>query len=465
MRLSIFAAALGLMPVVVSANELLEVYHQAARHDTQFAAAGFARDAALENRPQARAALLPFIAGSYGVNRGRSKGSSSQESSSDVDTDGDGVTDSEVPFAFNRDFDTDDTSHSLDVSLSQPVFNWQAFLRYSQSANAVALAQASFRSAEQQLLLRAASAYFDVLAASDNLRYAQSQKSSLERQLAQAKKRFEVGLSATTDVQESQARDDLSQADVIGAEQALAAAREALIEVTGQNPDRLVPLRDEIPLPGPQPENVEAWLTTAHDNNYDLAIARINAGLAAKDVDIARAGHYPSINLVAAYTDNDSKQEERKAAFGDADSDSRGGSVGLKVDLPIFSGGLISSQTRQAQSLAQQRAAELDGSGRSVVRQTRDAYLGVLSGASRVRALKQAVSSNQLALDASQTGLEVGIRTTVDVLNAQSLLSSAQRDYARTRYDYLLSVLKLKAAAGRLTEADLVEIDRLLVDG
>lgn len=471
MRLSLFAAAaLGLAPGLASANELLNVFSLAVAHDTQIASAGYARDAALEARPQARAALLPLISGEYTYYKGRSKGESSQSSETSVDADGDGEPDLDadgnpvlVPITLTRDFSTNDTTRNLSVTLTQPVFNWASFQRYSKSADQLALAQATYRSAEQNLMLRAAKAYFDYLAANDDVRYTGAQKNSLDRQLEQAKKRFEVGLSAVTDVQEAQASYDLVLANVIAADQKLAAAREALLEVTGQQDAKLVPLQDEIPLPGPQPENVEAWLGQARDNNFDLAIARINATLAGHDVDIARAGHYPTLNLVGQYTDSDQSSKERSSDVGDFSQSSKGPSVGLQVSLPIFSGFLVNSQTHQAQSIEQQRQAEVEGSLRSVQRTTRDAYLGVLSGSARVRALKQAVVSNQTALQASETGLEVGTRTTVDVLNAQSLLYSAQRDYARARYDYLIAILTLKAASGRLTPADLAEIDQLLV--
>jgi outer membrane protein len=224
-------------------------------------------------------------------------------------------------------------------------------------------------------------------------------------------------------------------------------------------------LQEEIPLPGPQPENVDAWLTSARENNFDLAIARINATLAGRDVSIARAGHYPTLGLVGQYTDSDADSKERTADVGDYSQTSKGPSVGLQLNVPIFSGFLVQSQTHQAQSVEQQRQAQVEGSLRSVSRKTRDAYLAVLSGSARVRALKQAVISNQTALQASETGLEVGTRTTVDVLNAQSLLYSAQRDYARARYDYLIAILTLKSASGRLTQSDLAEIDKLLVSG
>ena len=481
MRLSPFAAAatavaLGLLPGLASANELLNVYSLAVAHDTQIASAGYARDAALESRPQARAALLPLINGTYTYSKGRSKGSQSQVSEVEqpVDADGDGVPDVDgdgnpitavVPFPIGRTFNTNDTTRNLSINLTQPIFNWAAFQQFSKSADQLALAQATYRSAEQNLMLRAAKAYFDYLAANDDLRYTGAQKNSLDRQLEQAKKRFEVGLSAVTDVQEAQASYDLVLANVIQADQKLAAAREALLEVTGQQDAKLVPLQDEIPLPGPQPENVADWLSQARENNFDLAIARINATLAGHDVDIARAGHYPTLNLVGQYTDVDQTSKERSSETGDFSQASKGPSIGVQVNVPIFSGFLIQSQTRQAESVQQQRQSDVEGSLRSVQRSTRDAYLGVLSGSARVRALKQAVVSNQTALQASETGLEVGTRTTVDVLNAQSLLYSAQRDYARARYDYLISILTLKAASGRLTQADLSEIDQLLIAG
>jgi outer membrane protein len=474
MRLSLFAAAaLGLAPGLASANELLNVYSLAVAHDTQFASAGFARDAALESRPQARAALLPLITGSYAYSKGRSKGDFSQSTLSTVDLNNDSVPDDNdgdgnpdlVPVSQGAQFNTNDTTKNLTVTLTQPLFDWSAFMKYSKSSDQLALAQATYRSAEQNLMLRAAKAYFDYLAANDDLRYTGAQKNSLDRQLEQAKKRFEVGLSAVTDVQEAQASYDLVLANVIQADQKLAAAREALLEVTGQQDAKLVPLQDEIPLPGPQPENVADWLGQARENNFDLAIARINATLAGHDVDIARAGHYPTLNLVGQYTDSDQQQEEREAIVGDQSQSSKGPSIGIQVNVPIFSGFLVNSQTSQARSVEQQRLADAEGSLRSVQRSTRDAYLGVLSGSARVRALKQAVVSNQTALQASETGLEVGTRTTVDVLNAQSLLYSAQRDYARARYDYLISILTLKSASGRLTQADLAEIDQLLVAG
>jgi outer membrane protein len=434
------------LPAVSSANELMRVYERALSQDTQLQAALHARDNALEARPQARAALLPQIAGSYSYSEGNSKGSSTQK--------GTGPGGEDITIA-NR-FDSESTSEALSVSLNQTVFDWASFRAYSQAGDVVALAEAQYRAAEQDLVLRSAQTYFDLLAADDNLRFAKAEKAAVERQLEQAKRRFEVGLSAITDVQEAQARYDLTVAQEIQAEQALASAREGVKIVTGPEPTQTVALREDIPLQTPNPADVEQWVGAAKDNNLDLLVANLDTDIARKGVGIAQAGHLPTVGLRGSYSDTDNES-------GDRTQDAKGDSVGVTVNLPIFSGFLVQSQVRAAEATHEQRKSEQEGSRRAVDRLTRDAYLGVIAGASRVRALKQAVISSTTALEASETGLEVGTRTAVDVLNSQRDLYSAQRDYARARYDYLLSVLTLKSAAGRLGAADLNEIDQLLV--
>lgn len=442
-------ACLGacLAPAAVQANELKAVYQKALANDMTFQAALHARDAAVEARPQARAALLPQVEAGYQWQKGHAKGDGEQPGI-------DPVTFEEKQFKF--DIDEDTSLKRLDVTLNQTVFDWATFKRYDQAGVQVALAQAQFRSAEQSLILRSAQAYFDVLAASDDLRFTQAEKSALDRELEQAHRRFEVGLSAITDVQEAQARYDLTVAQEIGAEQALANAKQAMIEVVGPAEPAIVPMREEIPLQTPNPPQVDSWVSAAAASNLDLVAAQLRAESADRDIDIQRAGHYPTVGLQAQYGRTDQVQ-------GNQAVDAKGPNVGVQVTLPIFSGGLTQSRVRQAEAVHDQRVSERVGAERSVERQTRDAYLAVMAGAARVKALKQAVVSSTTALDASQTGLEVGTRTAVDVLNAQSALYSAQRDYARARYDYLLAVLRLKAAAGSLDAGDLDEIDSLLV--
>ena len=448
MRLTLpLTLLLGLVPSAASSAELLTVYEQALANDTQLQAAAYARDAAVEARPQARAALLPQVVGTYGRQEGSSDGESTIS-----------VTDPQTNQVLRNTtvFDSDTEDEALTLSLQQALFDWSAFARYGQSGIQVALAEAQFRNASQSLVLRSAQTYFEVLGAQDNLGFAKAEKASLERQLEQARRRFEVGLSAITDVQEAQARYDLTVAQEIAADQQLASALQALIELTGNAELSTAPLRDEIPLTPPNPPLVDTWVSAAKDNNLDLLAARLVADIAKKEVSVARAGHLPTVGFEAQYQDVTSETGDR--AF-----DSTGETFGVQVRLPIFSGLATRSQVAQASASSEQRKVESLGAERSVERQTRDAYLGVMSGAARVKALKQAVLSSTTALEASETGLEVGTRTAVDVLNAQRDLFSARRDYARARYDYLLSVLSLKAASGRLGPGDLAEIDALLV--
>ncbi|MES0874552.1 TolC family outer membrane protein [Sinimarinibacterium sp. HSW-8] len=431
--------ALLVLPGLAHANDLMRVYALAVQNDASFRAARHARDAAIEARPQARAALLPQIGGSYGYSESREKGTEAFQNLP------------ETPI------DRDSTNRGLTITLNQAVFDWAAFQRLRQSGEQVALANTTLRNAEQQLLLRTAEAYFAVLSATDALRSSQAEQQAVERQLEQAKKRFEVGLSAITDVQEAQARYDLTVARVLEAEQALAQAREALTEITGEATAGIAPLREEFPLPTPQPTEVGHWVEAAKQGNLDVLAARHAAEIAARGVDVARSGHLPTLGAQLQYQDFTA---EGSRFSGQTESES----VTLQLNVPIFAGGATRSGVRQAIATREQRRSELDAQERLVERNTRDAYQGVVTGAARVKAFKQAVVSSRTALQASETGLEVGTRTAVDVLNAQQQLYAAERDYLRSRYDYLLAVLRLKAATGRLTDADLREIDRLLIE-
>lgn len=426
-----------IVPAAAGANDLLRVYDQALINDTQLQASAHARDAALQAWPQARAAFLPQINGS--VNQGKTYQDSKYKNP--------------VFGSRNDSF----TTKSLSLTLNQAIFNWQAIQQLRQADDQTALAEAGYRAAEQSVVLRVAEAYFGALSAADNLRSAGAENKAVERQLEQAKKRFEVGLSAITDVQEAQARYDLTVAQMIEAEQALSSAKEALAVITGSLPDKLITLQEDIPLPAPDPADVNAWINTARENNLEVISAQISADIAQKAIRVAESKHLPTLGLLGQYQDG-----EQGGLFGAKQTTKN---IQLQLSVPIFSGGATQSGVRAAEATHEQRLAELEGKKRQVDRQTRDAYQGVLAGAARVKALKQAVLSNTTALEASETGLQVGARTAVDVLNAQQQLYSAQRNYSKARYDYLLSVLRLKAAAGRLNVQDLAEIDRLLISG
>ncbi len=433
----------ALVPGLAHANDLLRVYELAVQNDTAIRAAQFARDASLEVRPQARALLLPQL--NSGYNYGYSE-SESTGTSIDATTG--------APVGFSR--SNEGVDRSLSISLSQTLFSLEDWRRLKQSSEQVALAQVIYRNNEQNLLLRVSEAYFGVLGARDDLRSAQAEKTAVERQLEQAKRRFEVGLSAITDVQEAQARYDLTVATELAAQQALAAAEEALTEITKDPVRDLASLQDDIPLPTPNPLSVDHWIQHARDSNLDLLASQLNYNIAERSVGIAKARHLPTLGLSGRYSDG----RNEAGAFP---SDSTTSSVGLGVTLPIFSGGATQSGVRQAIATREQREVEFEGTGRLVERNTRNAFQGVVTGAAQVRALKQAVLSSRTALQASETGLEVGTRTAIDVLNAQQQLYAAERNYYQSRYDYLLSVLRLKSSAGRLSAADLAEIDALLV--
>lgn len=429
------------------ANDLMRVYDLAVQNDATFRAAQFARDAAIEAKPQARAALLPQISGAFSYGYVDTTGSVQQ---ADVDANGN-------PIVVERSINNSGTDETLSVTLNQSLFSLENWRRLQQADRQVALAQAQYRSQEQALVLRTAEAYFGVLNAQDSLRSARAEKAAVERQLEQAKKRFEVGLSAITDVQEAQARYDLTVATELQAEQTLSAAREALNEIIDAPAGEVATLQEDIPLPAPNPDNADRWVEAALESNLDLLGARLNYEIAVRSVQAAKAGHLPTLGLQGGYRDNTSES-------GSFPQDAESASVAATLSIPIFSGGLTQSNVRQAIATREQRDAERDGSARLVERNTRDAYQGVVTGAARVKAFKQAVISSRTALEASETGLEVGTRTAVDVLNAQQQLYAAERDYLQSRYDYLLSVLRLKAAAGRLTGNDLQEIDQLLIE-
>lgn len=443
MRFTRLAFCALLLSGAAHANDLLVVYDQALDNDTTLQAAGHQRDALLEATPQARAGYLPQIAGGYAYSR----------SHQELDTSPSPCN----PPAATTKCTFNDKTRGLTLTLNQTLFNWQAIQQIRQADDQVAIAETSYRAAQQDLLLRVAQAYFNALSAADSLRSTEAENKAVERQLEQAKKRFEVGLSAITDVQDAQARYDLTVAGIIAAQQALDSAKEALAVITGTLPQKLVPLQDDIPLPAPDPTNVGDWVSAARENNLAIIGSRLSADAARKGIEVARSGHLPTLGLQDQYTDG--SQGGRFAA------DQKQNSIGLQLSVPIYSGGFVQSSVRAATATHEQRMSEFEGQKRQVDRQTRDAYQGVLAGAARVKALKQAVLSNTTALQASETGLEVGARTAVDVLNAEQLLYAAQRDYYRSRYDYLYSVLALKAAAGRLNVGDLEEIDRLLVSG
>jgi outer membrane protein len=451
MRFLTFVCAAALAaPSVASANELQRVYDLAVQNDTTLKAAAGARRAGVGEEPRAFGALLPQITGA-----GTYTDSSGEQTTTYTDPP------PSFPLSNNGIPESSDSQQSvLRLSLRQALFDAATWNRWQQADASAAGAEVTYRIAEQALVLRVAQAYFDVLAAADSVRFADAEKKAVERSLELAKKRFEVGLSAITDVQEAQARFDLTVAQLIEAETALETAKSALSEITGASHAGIVPLREEIPLLGPNPDNVNDWLKAAAENSLEIRLARWTAESAKQGMEAARAGHYPSLAFVGGQSLTD--REATGGPFGPTETESDDLALGLELSVPIYAGGSTQASVNIARGTYEQRRAELEGRRRSVERTTRTAYQGVIAGVSRVKAYKQAVLSNNTALEASEVGLEVGARTAIDVLNAQREVYRAQRDYSKSRYDYLLNILRLKQAAGQLGRKDLNEIDALL---
>ncbi|MDX1604833.1 MAG: TolC family outer membrane protein, partial [Candidatus Competibacterales bacterium] len=338
------------------------------------------------------------------------------------------------------------------VFLTQPLYDRATGVRRDQAEITADQAEVDFATAEENLILRVAQRYFDILAARDEVQFARANKEAIARQLEQVTRRFEVGLVTITDVQEAQARFDQSVTTEIQALNNLADRKEALREITGRYYDSdLATLQDNIPLEQPQPADPDHWAQLALGNNLSLQSAAYAADIAREAIDLERSGHYPTLDLTASYSENDS-----------GNLDQRSGSIGLQLDIPLYLGGAVSSRTREAafrHEAAKQRREEVQ---RAVVRQVQNAYRGIETAISLVKALAQARISSRSSLEATEAGFEVGTRTIVDVLNAQSELLRAERDYSQARYGYILNRLSLDQAVGGLDEADLENIQSQL---
>ena len=331
-------------------------------------------------------------------------------------------------------------------------------------------AEAQREAAQQDLVIRVGQTYFDVLAAEDRLTSTHANRQAIARQLEQAKQRFEVGLIAITDVQESQAAHDQAVADEIAAKRSLATAREFLREITGTYVRSLSAPGDDLPLRTPEPASESGWVDMALAQNLALVSSRLDEKLARDEISFRRNGYYPTIDLVASTSNTDTSGDLRSDLafdpniFNVADSDGTSDSISIQFNIPIFKGGSNKSRVQEAVYLHSASLQQLQRVTRETERQTRDAYLGVLSEKSRVEALQQAVQSSTTALEATQAGFDVGTRTIVDVLDSQFALYRAITLFYQSRYDYLMNYLRLKEAAGDLTIQDLEVIDRWLVD-
>jgi outer membrane protein len=340
------------------------------------------------------------------------------------------------------------TARQFRITLNQPVFHFDSYVRQSQASLRLVQSQYELAAARQALIVRVAERYFEVLAAQDNLDFATAEKQSLHGQLIQAQQRFEVGLIAITDVQEAKAGFDRATASQIVAENALDNSREALRETTQVYYDDLAKLGELLELTPPDPTDIEAWTQTALGQNLEIAAANTASEIASKEIRVQSSGHLPTIDIVGSHGFN--RQGGRFGA-----SEVTQGDIAIELNVPLFEGGRIVSKTRQAGHEHSAAVHRLEQARRSVFRETRQAYLGIIAQISTVKALKQAVLSSETAVDATRAGFQVGTRTAVDVVDAERELFQARRDFSRARYDYILGILRLKQAAGTLENDDL----------
>ena len=427
----LFALICGLaLCTTAAAADLLQVYRAALDKDARIAAARAERLAGQERQVQARAGLLPSIDAAAATSWNDAR--------------------------INR-RDVGYNANSWNVSLTQPLFRWQNWVQAEQGQLQGALADVQFEIARQTLVLNVAEAYFGVLNARDALNALLSLREAATQQLELAQKSFEVGTTTITDVHEARSRFDLANAQVIAAESELEVRREILARLTGEPPAELAGLRPGVALGRPQPERVEDWIAAAQDGALSVQAQQLGTSLAEREVERSRAGHLPTLDLVASHGNTTTGYSN---AGTPVDTDAT--VIGLQLRLPLYQGGATASREREALALRDKARAELDDARRGATLAVRQAYLGVSSGLAQVGALEAAERSSLSSLEANQLGYEVGVRINIDVLNAQSQLADARQRLARARYDTLLAQLRLKAAAGSLGEDDLAELNTLL---
>lgn len=436
--------SLAILPALIQTayadQNLMDIYQIALTRDPALASAMNANRAAQEKVVQGQALLLPTITASSNANH----------------------TDAEVaylggrsPFSPGRQsFDT----FSYGVNLNQPLFRMQSYLQYAQSKIQVTQADKQLMAAQQDLVSRTAQSYFDILLAQDKIDLINAQKAAINRQLEQAKANFEAGTSTITDVNDAQAKFDLVLAQEIAALNEFEVKKRAMQSIIGDVPQKLATVSQDLKVTPIEPLDMDKWVEIAEQNNLELIIQQQTLELATKEVDKQRAGHLPTLDLVSSYTDT--RAGGSVNGFG---TDIQNTTFGVQLQVPLFQGGATNSKVREAVANKMRAEEDVEVARRKADLETRQAYLNMTGSVAQVKAYEQALNSTQSQLDSTNLAYEVGVRTSVDVLNAQQQYFSAKRDLLQSRYNYLLSVIKLKSASGVLTEADLNNINGRLV--
>lgn len=425
------------IPLSASAMDLAQAWQMALNKDPSYQSARAQYRALVQKLPQARAGLLPQV---------------------DASLTG-AYLDSRATGQLNQVFEGSRSAWNL--SLTQPVFNWSAIQTFEQSKLVVARAEVDLQVAYQDLILRVSEAYFDVLARKDTLEALRAEKSSIAEQLAASKRRFELGDATITDALEAQARFDLVSANIIGVENDLNNAEDVLARIIGQPPeaDQLFALPYTIKLPAPNPNRLADWSDQARSASLSVVRSRIETRIADHDIQIAKAGHYPTVNLSASSTSNTVGNAQVRPFFDGRTVDN---SVALTLSVPIYSGGGVNARVVEKAELQQKSVYDLEAVRRRALQLSRQYYNGVQSGLARIKGLEAAEKSSLSALKANMTGYNIGVRINLDVLDAQQQLFVIKRDLANARYFTLVTSLQLRANSGVLSETDLLTINGLL---
>jgi outer membrane protein len=433
----------------VSADDLYQVYQMAVEKDPTTNRAKADRDAAFEGISISRASLLPQISGAVGYS------DSSSESNQQIS--GPTITNPGAPEVFGN-FSQDSKTLNMDLTLRMSLYDHQNWIALSRAEKVAQQSDTNYALSKQGLIVRTTDAYLAILRAKDSLTFVQAEKRAIERQLEQTKQRFNVGLTAITDVHEAQANFDSTVAQEIITENVVESRLEQMREITGKYHGNISVLNTEsFSASRPFPEGVDNWLEIAQEKNLDLMVRNIAKDIAREDLSSARAGHFPTLSLGANYGRRDSDTNGNN--FSPTDSNS----ISVTLNVPIYSGGAVNAQTAQARYRFVAASENLELTYRSTVRSVRAAYNDVIAATSTIRALQQSVVSADSALKATEAGFDVGTRTIVDVLNSTRNQFDARQRLASARYDFISAILDLKRASGNLTEQDLLDINRGLI--
>ena len=445
MRFFSFTLALVFMTSIsaegAETQDLSQIYQEALSKDPVLAAARNSNRAMQEKLVQGQAQYLPTITFNAGATASRT----------DIKYIGNNT-------AFRNAGRENFEGYSYGVNLNQPIFRQQIRAQLEQAKSQVAQADKQLVLAQQNLIIRSSKAYFDVLLAQDKVALIRAQKEAVDKQKQQAQANFEVGTATITDVNEAQARYDLIQAQEIAALSDLEVKKRSVQSIIGHMPAELKSVRTDLQPQMPEPMVMEDWVNMALQNNLSIAIQQQALDIATQEVECQNAGHMPTLDAVASYTDRYANGSAN--GFG---SDLQDATIGLQLQLPLYQGGAVSSKVREAVANKDKAADDLEASRRQAELDARQAYLNLVTAVSQVKAYEQALNSSQSQLDSTNLGYEVGVRNSVEVLNAQQQFFSAKRDLLQAQYAYLLDVLSLKFSVGMLSEADLQSVNLQLV--